>query len=350
MSSNTKRCSTIELTEIEQSTVEQLAAKSQEAFILAIELYNRPSIRYRVEGCAFFLCNAWELLLKAYLVSKYGMSSIYYSDKGDRTLSLEECIKRVFTNENDPLRKNMDLLIGLRNTGTHFIVEEYEGIYLPVLQANVSNYDDKARELMGIDICDVIPENYLVLSVRRNELDISECRAKYPAEVIKRLVSANSDILSAVGDEGNRRIAQVYTVQLRTTKKEADLSFNVVGKDEADGSIAIVSKIVNPYDKYPYRTKAVVEIVNDKLSRAGIALMAGGQEKRFTKNDLQLFLSFYSMKGDERYSYNTSAPEETPRYMYSQQLVEDILTIIKGDPSGTIDRLKQELKTRKGSS
>ena len=32
--------------------------KSTEAFVLAIELYNRPSIRYRVEGFAFFICSA----------------------------------------------------------------------------------------------------------------------------------------------------------------------------------------------------------------------------------------------------------------------------------------------------
>lgn len=52
----------------EQRDYERLLEKSQEAFILAIELFNRPTIRYRVEGCAFFLCNAWELMLKAYLI------------------------------------------------------------------------------------------------------------------------------------------------------------------------------------------------------------------------------------------------------------------------------------------
>lgn len=46
-------------------TVQQLLDKATEAFVLAIELYNRSSIRYRVEGFAFFVCNAWELMLKA---------------------------------------------------------------------------------------------------------------------------------------------------------------------------------------------------------------------------------------------------------------------------------------------
>ena len=63
--------------------------KSKEAFILAIELYNKPSIKYRIEGFSFFICNAWELMLKAHMIKKNGEASIYYKDHPDRTLSLE---------------------------------------------------------------------------------------------------------------------------------------------------------------------------------------------------------------------------------------------------------------------
>lgn len=34
---------------------EQLIDKAKEAFILAIEIYNKPSIRYRLEGFSFFI-------------------------------------------------------------------------------------------------------------------------------------------------------------------------------------------------------------------------------------------------------------------------------------------------------
>ena len=48
---------------------EQLIDKSKEAFVLAIEIYNKPSIKYRLEGFSFFICNAWELMLKAYMIN-----------------------------------------------------------------------------------------------------------------------------------------------------------------------------------------------------------------------------------------------------------------------------------------
>ena len=93
--------------EIAQKTVERLSEKSLEAFLLAIELYNRPSIKYHAEGCAFFITNAWELLLKAYLVKTEGIASIYYRDSPNRTISLKECASHVMTNSNDPIRVNL---------------------------------------------------------------------------------------------------------------------------------------------------------------------------------------------------------------------------------------------------
>lgn len=60
--------------------VNRMIDKSQEAFIMALEIFNKPTIRYRVEGFAFFICNAWELILKAELVKRGGENNIYYKD------------------------------------------------------------------------------------------------------------------------------------------------------------------------------------------------------------------------------------------------------------------------------
>ncbi len=62
-------------------------------------------------------------MLKAYLIKQN--KSVYYKDKPERTISLTECIKRIFTNDKDPLRLNLEKIIELRDTSTHFITEEY---------------------------------------------------------------------------------------------------------------------------------------------------------------------------------------------------------------------------------
>lgn len=50
---------------------DKLIEKSKEAFVMVIEIYNKPTIRYRVEGFSFFICNAWELMLKAHMINKF---------------------------------------------------------------------------------------------------------------------------------------------------------------------------------------------------------------------------------------------------------------------------------------
>ena len=111
----------------------RLKEKSIEALLVAIELYNKPTIKYRIEGFSFMICNAWEVLLKAYIIKNEGELAIYYADKPNRSISLETAVKKIFTNENDPMRVNIEKIIELRNTATHFIVTEYESLYTSII-------------------------------------------------------------------------------------------------------------------------------------------------------------------------------------------------------------------------
>ncbi|PTF40095.1 DUF3644 domain-containing protein, partial [Staphylococcus chromogenes] len=76
----------------------QLVDKSIESFILGLEIYNKPTIKYRIEGFSFFICNAWELMLKAELLNRG--ENIYYEDNPDRTISLSNAIKLVYPDYN----------------------------------------------------------------------------------------------------------------------------------------------------------------------------------------------------------------------------------------------------------
>ena len=139
---------------------DKLLDKSQEAFIMAIEIYNKPSLKYRVEGFSFFICNAWELMLKAYMIDKLGDSSIYYDDNPNRTISLENCIRKIFTNNKDPLRINLEKIIELR-------LKSYD---------NMSNDEKlKTNEQLskGITKIMAVAESYPELKANENFKDLS---------------------------------------------------------------------------------------------------------------------------------------------------------------------------------
>ena len=119
------------------SEKQRLVDKSIEAFILGLEIYNKPTIRYRVEGFSFFVVNAWELMLKAHMLNK-GMS-IYYKDNPERTISIEVALRKIYPDVNTRIRINLEKIIELRNISTHYITEDYEQKYVPLFQACVLN-------------------------------------------------------------------------------------------------------------------------------------------------------------------------------------------------------------------
>ena len=205
----------------------KLIEKSIEAFSMAIELYNKPTIKYRVEGFSLFICNAWELMLKAHMINVFGESSIYYKDNPQRTLTLENCIQKVFTNNKDPLRINLEKIVELRNTSTHFITEEYEMVYVPLFQSCVLNYNDKMMAFHKIDMTTIIPQNFLSLSISMKALEESEIIAKYPEEIATKLINTNNtinDIISTNNEKFAIRIEHYHYI-----KKEKDKATSLVG-------------------------------------------------------------------------------------------------------------------------
>ena len=328
------------MNEEEQRTYDRLLDKSQEAFLLAIELYNRPTIRYHAEGCSFFLCNAWELMLKAHLIKTEGSRSVYYPGS-ERTLSLADCLKTVFTNENDPLRINLGIVNELRNTSTHFVTDEYELFYGPILQECVKYYDAKLRDLHDIEISDRIPENYLALSVRRGDIDIEVLRARYSKEVVDKLLSVGSSIIATSPTMGAG-----YATELRLTKKK-DADFTVRVDSSSENAVAILHSLTNPMNKFKYRTKTGTDFIKKRLARDGVKVVVGGEEKEFNTYHFRLFVDFYEIKSNDSYAYNFALPGEQPSYGYSQQAIDLILQEVKKNPEHIIGRIKEELKKRK---
>lgn len=87
-----------------------------------------------------------------------GSKGLLGGDRVQATLVFESII----WNKTD---KNLESIIELRNTSTHFITEDYELLYAPLFQACVYNYCDKMLDFHKVDIKKHISQNFLVLSV-----------------------------------------------------------------------------------------------------------------------------------------------------------------------------------------
>lgn len=324
----------------------KLVNKSIEAFILGIEIYNKPTIKYRVEGFSFFVCNAWELMLKAYLVKTQGENSIYYADNPDRTLSLERCIKVIFTNSKDPLRINLERIIQLRNTSTHFITEEYEQIYVPLFQSCVLNYSNKLIDFFNIDISTYIPQNFLTLSINIDELTDTKIKAKYPKQVADRILSTTKEIHQLSTEHGsNFSISIIHDLRLTKNKQHASAEFRI--SPCAEEAAYIIKDIRDPKETHKFTTSKCIDMVNKRIKKDKINFVSlsskEGAENTFNTYHFRLFVDFYNLKSDIKYCYAYDVHSQ-PSYSYSQATIDLIYSEIKKDPESIISALKDKVK------
>jgi hypothetical protein len=305
-----------------------LVDKSIEAFIVGVELYNKPTIKYRVEGFSFFICNAWELMLKAHLLKTKGNSSIYYKDNPKRTITLENCIKEIFTNKKDPLRINLEKIIELRNTSTHFITQEYEMVFIPLFQACIFNFNEKIKEFHSIDMTKFIPQNFLTLSVSMKSLNESEFKAKYPEELSNKIFSLKKEI-DSMETNPSFAISITHYHYLTKDKNKAD-SFIAIDQ-KAENNVKIIKEVKNVNNTHPYTLKTALEKINNSLS------------EKLTTYHFLLFVNYYNLKYQERFCFKLENDSQ-PRYYYSQQTIDFIVAEYSKDPKNIIENLKKKVK------
>ena len=182
--------------------------KSKEAFLLAIELFNKPLISYRIESfCALFI-NAWELLMKAKIFADSGnqQSSIMRDDSQGLAKPLTECIKLLLLNKPDAaIRQNIEYIAELRNSALHLSIP-HQGIeHARVFQSGVINYTNKLKQWFPDTDTSLLPSNMLALvSLEEGLSDISSIKrdlGKDNRKLLKRWQKKFKN-LQALGNEG----------------------------------------------------------------------------------------------------------------------------------------------------
>lgn len=311
----------------------KMLEKSQEAFLLSIEIYNKPTIKYRLEGFAFFICNAWELMLKSYMIQKFGSESIYYKDKPERTIALSDCIKKIFTNEADPIRKNLEILVELRNTSTHFIIPEMENIYLPFLQSNVLNYSQKIFDFFCIDITEVFDTSFLSLMVKTQSFNDTEILGKYGKELFDKYKKLETDTDVLLKDNANSKLAININFNLRVVKNKNDADVTFSFCKDANESAYIFEHAKDINTTYPYTQKTARLTITHNLNRKGI-------DVELHQTNFNLICTKFDLKKNEDYFY---WHELMRRYSCSQKLVNFITELLTKQPT-IIDEIKLENK------
>lgn len=321
---------------------DHLVDKSIEAFIMGLEIYNKPTIKYRIEGFSFFIINAWELMLKAKLLNDG--KSIYFNDKPDRSLSVENVIRIIYTDKHQPLRINLEKIIELRNISTHFITEDYEAKYAPLFQASVLNFTNELKRFHDKDVTEFIAQNFLTLSATYEPLTNEQIKIKYPPEIAEKLILQSNDLDLTIDNNHSDKLAIDVRHNLFMVKKKEDADFLVKVDSSGSSPIKIVKELKDPADTHKYSHHQVVKAVNHRLKALNTDfeyVNAQGISHPFSTYTLDLFIKFYDVKSNEKFAYNHKTNMAGGPWTYSQQFVEFIVDEIKKAPDTIIESLQK---------
>lgn len=314
-----------------------LLEKSQEAFILALEIYNKPTIKYRIEGFCLFFCNAWELLLKSKILEDAKReSAIYYRKRRNRprrSLSSRDCLKKVMPNEKDPVRKNVEDILAIRDAAAHLIVTELETVYSGLFQSGVLNYVDKLQEWFALSFADRISPAMITLVSDIRRIDPILIRKRYGAETLRYVESEMTRLDMAEKEVGSLkyRIPIEYKLVLTRSSRNADITLTSGANGKAVGLIEVPRDIERTH---PHLQNDIIASVKVRIP----------QDLVFNRRDFQAILHSEKIKGDPRYHYVIRKPVV---HRYSEHLVSFIVARIDKDPrylEGVRKRLARHLK------
>lgn len=317
----------------------RLLENSIEAYILALETINRLSIKYRIETFAYLICNAWELLLKAKILQDTKQKkAIYYKVKNSkfpRSIALRDCLNKIYSNEKDPIRRNIEMVAELRDQCVHLVISQVPKDILSVFQSCVLNYhnslikwfktslSERVSVGMMTIVYDFSPEQFDLNSVslrRQLGFDTAQYLMKF-----QTAVRQESELL---GKPSEFSIDISYKLALVKGTNSADINLT---KGEDGKATQIVEVPKDPGKTHPYRQVDVLTQVNASLNKT----------KKINPHDIQCVAKIFNIKKRSEFYYQGTVKGSPGQY--SQDFIEWLLEQ-HSDDSDFFTQVRQKAK------
>lgn len=146
--------------------VTEFKRRGVDSLVLAIEIFNRPYERGRVEAVLILLHHAFEMLLKAVIQDRIGT---VHEKNGKYTYSFAKCLE-IAQNDvgliSSDEKTALSILDAHRDTAVHHYQELSEDLLYVQAQAAVTLFDALLYKGLGDRLSDGVPERVLPVSTR----------------------------------------------------------------------------------------------------------------------------------------------------------------------------------------
>src|SRR6266496_253893 len=134
--------------------------KARDSALLAVEVYNKPAVKFKSGGYITLMIIAWTALLHAIFYKKNRKPfrkehGRFVKIDGDfKHWELAECLSQYYkTDTGNPVRKNLEFFIPLRNQIEHRSMPELDAGIFGECQAMLLNLDEMLEKEFGGKYC-----------------------------------------------------------------------------------------------------------------------------------------------------------------------------------------------------
>jgi hypothetical protein len=135
--------------------------KARDSALLAVEVYNKPAVKFKSGGYITLMVIAWTSLFHAVFFRKKTKpfrrkaNKRYEKIEGDfKYWELDECLGQYYgADTGNPVRKNLEFFIPLRNKIEHRSMPQLDASIFGECQAMLLNFDEMLEQEFGTKYC-----------------------------------------------------------------------------------------------------------------------------------------------------------------------------------------------------
>lgn len=288
-----------------------LVKNSISAMFSAIEIHNKPAIKYRYEVVVLLILNSWELLLKSYLYKYHKDIKLFQKD--GTTKPFENCLNITNTKigrDFNLATENLKTLYVYRNRIAHFYVQELDFIIYSLIAKSITFYSEFLIAHFRIDISETSDLMLLPIGFKRpvspqdyiSNSSSNQNASKEVKEFIKTIMNA-SRRLNAVGID--EPIFVDFKMNLINVNKTTNADI-VAGIDNAKENDLVFSVSKTPKEIKASKKGENVVVTRDKTLSSGTLYYETLDEGIFDEINNLLDANDLLSKGNNRFMLGAS--------------------------------------------
>lgn len=316
-----------------------LAEKARENMILALELYNRPSLANRLDSFTQIFCTAWEQLMKAE-IQEVAPGRIFRPENPKRqrkeTIGFQDCLKQLFQ-ELSPVRQNLEEIQELRDESTHLLMRELQPIASHLFQAGVLNFAARYATVCGDPLMSGESPGLMSLVLSPPPMDPQRLREAYGNATARDILAKAQEMEVRIMQSPSNEYAIPFTHEVVLAKKPGPGDIRLALIDPADGPDASAVILKKPTDVGKicrHRMKDLAHLLHEHFHRA------------FTNHEMLAMIETEKVKGansDFHHYYEISKT-----HGYSDACLDRLKSRITRDP-GYVKRCVDSYNRRRAA-